>query len=75
MMCLPTLPPAQARVPAGAGTRTEQKVIGSVLICRYREFVVFHGEFVLPEFLIAYQRFNGDERLSTHTAASECAVS
>ena len=30
-------------------------------IARYREFVVFHGEYVYPEYLIAYQRFNGDK--------------
>ena len=26
---------------------------------RYREFIVFHSEFVYPEYLIAYQRFAG----------------
>ena len=30
-------------------------------IHRYREFVVFHSEYVLAEYLIAYHRFNGDE--------------
>jgi len=34
-------------------------------IARYREFIVFHGDYVYPEFLIAYQRFNGDQRLRT----------
>ena len=33
-------------------------------IVRYREFVVFHGEYVMPEYLIAYQRFNGDQKLT-----------
>ena len=34
-------------------------------IQRYREFIVFHGDRVLPMFLIAYQRYNGSERLKT----------
>ena len=34
-------------------------------IVRYREFVVFHGDYVSPEYLIAYQRFSGDQQLST----------
>ena len=25
---------------------------------RHREFVVFNGEYVYPEYVIAYQRFN-----------------
>ena len=28
-------------------------------IGRFREFVLFHGEYVYPEYLIAYQRFKG----------------
>ena len=27
-------------------------------IKRYREFIVFHGEYIYPEYVIAYQRFN-----------------
>ena len=27
---------------------------------RYREFVVFHSEYTYPEYLLAYQRFEGD---------------
>ena len=27
-------------------------------IHRFREFVVFHGEYVYPEYVIAYQRFH-----------------
>ena len=34
-------------------------------IGRYREFVVFHSEYVRAEYLVAYQRFNGDARLRT----------
>ena len=34
-------------------------------IARYREFVVFHSEFVLPVYLIAYHRYNGDQLLRT----------
>ena len=30
---------------------------------RYREFVIFHNERVLPQYLIAYQRFDGDKLL------------
>ena len=26
---------------------------------RFREFIVFHGEYVYPEYILAYQRFNG----------------
>ena len=26
---------------------------------RFREFVVFHGEYVYPEYLVAYQRYRG----------------
>jgi hypothetical protein len=26
---------------------------------RYSEFVIFHSAYVYPEYLIAYQRFNG----------------
>lgn len=25
-------------------------------LVRYREFILFHGEYVLPEFLLAYHR-------------------
>lgn len=32
--------------------------LGGALL-RYREFVTFHGEYVYPEFLIAYQRCSG----------------
>ena len=27
-------------------------------IGRYREFIVFHSEYIYPEYVIAYQRFN-----------------
>ena len=27
---------------------------------RYREFIVFHSEYIYPEYLLAYQRFDGD---------------
>jgi hypothetical protein len=27
---------------------------------RYREFVVFHSEYTYPEYLLVYQRFEGD---------------
>ena len=29
---------------------------------RFREFVTFHSEYVYPEYVIAYQRFNGKKR-------------
>ena len=32
---------------------------GGLLNMRYREFVVFHGEYVRPEYLVAYQRCQG----------------
>ena len=28
-------------------------------IDRYREFIVFHSEYIYPEYVLAYQRFNG----------------
>ena len=28
------------------------------MINRYREFIVFHGEYIYPEYVIAYQRFH-----------------
>ena len=28
-------------------------------IGRYREFIVFHSEYIYPEYLLAYQRFSG----------------
>ena len=28
-------------------------------LCRYREFITFHGEYVCPEFLLAYHRCSG----------------
>ena len=28
-------------------------------IARFREFVVFHSEYVYPEYVVAYQRFMG----------------
>jgi hypothetical protein len=34
-------------------------------IVRYREFVLFHSEYVHIEYLIAYHRCNGDQKLST----------
>jgi hypothetical protein len=27
---------------------------------RYREYIVFHSEYIYPEYLLAYQRFDGD---------------
>jgi hypothetical protein len=33
-------------------------------IVRYREFVLFHSEYVRIEYLIAYHRCNGGEKLS-----------
>jgi len=27
---------------------------------RYREFIVFHSEYIYPEYLVAYQRYEGD---------------
>ena len=27
----------------------------------YREFVLFHGEYIYPEFLIAYRRYQGEK--------------
>ena len=27
---------------------------------RYREFIVFHSEYIYPEYLLAYQRYEGD---------------
>ena len=35
-------------------------------IVRYREFVVFHSEYVKPDYLVAYQRFNGSKLLKTN---------
>ena len=26
---------------------------------RFREFIIFHGEYIYPEYVIAYQRFHG----------------
>ena len=26
---------------------------------RYREFIVFHSEYIYPEYLLAYQRYEG----------------
>jgi hypothetical protein len=34
-------------------------------IVRYREFVLFHSEYVHIDYLIAYHRCNGDQKLST----------
>ena len=34
-------------------------------IMRYREFVVFNGQYVYPEYLLAYQRLNGSKVLCT----------
>jgi hypothetical protein len=34
---------------------------------RYREFVLFHSEYVHIEYLIAYHRCNGDQKLCTTT--------
>jgi hypothetical protein len=27
---------------------------------RYREYIVFHSEYIYPEYLLAYQRYEGD---------------
>ena len=35
------------------------------VISRYREFVVFHSEYLHAEYLVAYHRCNGERRLST----------
>jgi len=32
---------------------------------RYREIVIFHSEYVLADYLVAYQRFDGDQQLNT----------
>ena len=34
-------------------------------IVRYREFVLFHSEYVHIDYLIAYHRYNGGQKLST----------
>jgi len=34
---------------------------------RYREFLTFHSEYVYPEFLVAYHRYNGDQVVLTHS--------
>ena len=31
---------------------------------RFREFVTFHSEYVYPEYVIAYQRFNGKTKVT-----------
>ena len=36
-------------------------------IVRYREFVLFHSEYVHIDYLIAYHRCNGGQKLSTAT--------
>eukprot|EP01062_Namystynia_karyoxenos_P070128 TRINITY_DN65501_c0_g1_i1.p1 TRINITY_DN65501_c0_g1~~TRINITY_DN65501_c0_g1_i1.p1 ORF type:complete len:433 (+),score=109.51 TRINITY_DN65501_c0_g1_i1:71-1300(+) len=41
----------------GAGERyTSARIERGGKLCRYREFVFFHGELVYPEYLIAYRR-------------------
>ncbi|EOD33682.1 hypothetical protein EMIHUDRAFT_229417 [Emiliania huxleyi CCMP1516] len=42
--------------------------LGGALL-RYREFVTFHGEYVYPEFLIAYQRCSGGAPLQRQPLA------
>jgi hypothetical protein len=37
------------------------------VIDRYREFVLFHSEYVHIDYLIAYHRCNGGQKLSTAT--------
>ena len=32
------------------------------VVKRFREFVTFHSEYVYPEYVVAYQRFNGKTR-------------
>ena len=39
-------------------------------IVRYREFVLFHSEYVHIDYVIAYHRYNGDQKLCT--TDSEC---
>ena len=34
-------------------------------IVRYREFVLFHSEYVHIDYVIAYHRYNGSEKLRT----------
>ena len=34
--------------------------LGSAIV-RYREVIVFHGEYVMPQFLLAYQRCSGND--------------
>ena len=34
-------------------------------IVRYREFVLFHSEYVHVDYVIAYHRYNGDQKLRT----------
>jgi hypothetical protein len=34
-------------------------------IVRYREFVLFHSEYVHIDYVIAYHRYNGDRKLRT----------
>ena len=34
-------------------------------IVRYREFVLFHSEYVHIDYVIAYHRYNGGQKLST----------
>ena len=33
-------------------------LIAEVPAMRFREFIVFHGEYIYPEYIIAYQRYN-----------------
>ena len=35
------------------------------VIDRYREFVLFHSEYVHIDYVIAYHRYNGDQKLRT----------
>eukprot|EP00900_Chrysochromulina_parva_P007071 jgi/Chrpa1/16365/Chrysochromulina_OHIO_Genome00023538-RA len=39
-------------------------------IVRYREFILFHSEYVHIDYVIAYHRYNGDQKLCT--TDSEC---
>jgi len=57
----PVTPRELADVPGVTPATNHHSLIAELggSIMRFREFVMFHGEYVHPEFLVAYQRYRG----------------